>query len=58
MKRVQQLGLLDFDQLKGLVKDEDLQASIIEWGRMKNRKWYHLLYDAFIDFLSEVRMFN
>ncbi|KAG0606119.1 hypothetical protein M758_9G115400 [Ceratodon purpureus] len=30
VKRVQQLGLLDFDQLKGLVKDEDLQASILE----------------------------
>ena len=58
LKRVQQLGLLDFDQLKGLVKDEDLQSSILEWWRIKNRKWYHLTYDAYINFLYEVRMIN
>ena len=54
IKRVQQFGLLDFDQLKGLVKEEDLQASMLEWARTKNRKWYHLTHDAFINFLYEV----
>lgn len=56
VKRVQQLGLLDFDQLKGLVSDEDLQASILEWNRHggKRRKWYHLTHDAFINCLYEV----
>lgn len=54
LRRVQQLGLLDFDQLKGLVKEEDLQASILEWTRTKNKKWYHLTVDAFINFLYEV----
>jgi hypothetical protein len=56
VKRVQQLELLDFDQLKGLVSDEDLQASILKWNRHggKRRKWYHLTHDAFINCLYEV----
>ena len=57
VKHVQQQGLLDFDQSKGLVKEEDLQANILERVRTKKRKWYHLTYDAFINFLYEVRYF-
>ena len=56
MKRVQQLGLLDFDQLKGLVNEDDLQASIAEHARLKTKKWYHLTVPAFINFLYEVRL--
>ena len=58
LKRVQQLGLLDFDQLKGLVDDNDLQASMIEFNRLKGKKWYHLTPDAFVKFLYEVFLIN
>lgn len=54
LKRVQQFGLMDFDQLKGLINDEDLQSSQAEWIRGKNRKWYHMTHDAFVNFLYEV----
>ena len=33
LKRVQYLRLLDFDQLKGLISDEDLEASVVEWSK-------------------------
>ena len=54
LKRVQYLGLLDFDQLKGLVSEEDLEASVAEWSKKEGKKWYHMTIDAFVKLIYEV----
>ena len=32
VKRVQHFGLLDFYQLKGLISEDDYEASVVEWA--------------------------
>ena len=54
LKRVQYLGLLDFDQLKGLISEEDLEASVVEWSKKGGKKWYHMTIDAFVKLMYEV----
>ena len=54
VRRIQQLGMMDFDQLSRLINEEDLQASIAEYNRKKGSKWYYLTQDAIINFYYEV----
>ena len=54
LKRVQYLGLLDFDQLKGLISEEDLEANVAEWSKKEGKKWYHTTIDAFVKLMYEV----
>ena len=54
LKRVQYLGLLDFDQLKGLISNKDLEASITKWSKKGGRKWYHMTIDVFVKLMYEV----
>lgn len=47
---------MPFEELKGLLSEDDYKKSVEEWGRVtKNKKWYHLTMDAFINFMYQVR---
>ena len=47
---------MPFEELKGLLNEEDYRKSVDEWGRQtKNKKWYHMTMDAFINFMYQVR---
>ena len=54
LKRVQFLGLLDFDQLKDLISGDNLEASAVEWSKRGGRKWYHMTIDVFVKLMYEV----
>ena len=54
LRRIQQFGTMPFDELKGLLSDEDYKKSIDEWGRQTKKKWYHMTMDAFINFMYQV----
>lgn len=54
LSRVQQFGRMSFAELKGLVDDDDLKQSMLEWTRGKNKKWYYLMQDALSSFLNAV----
>ena len=56
MRRIQQFGTMPFEELKGLLSKEDYRKNVDEWGRQtKNKKWYHMTMDAFINFMYQVR---
>ena len=47
---------MPFEELKGLLSEEDYKKSVDEWERQtKNKKWYHMTMDAFINFMYQVR---
>lgn len=47
---------MPFEELKGLLSEEDYKRSVEEWGRpTKVKKWYHMTVDAFINFMYQVR---
>ena len=55
LRRIQQFGTMPFEELKGLLSEEDYRKSMDEWGRQtKNKKWYHMTMDAFINFMYQV----
>ena len=55
LRRIQQFGMMPFEELKGLLSEEDYRKSVDEWGRhTKNKKWYHMTMDAFINFMYQV----
>ena len=46
---------MPFEELKGLLSEEDYRKSVDEWRRQtKNKKWYHMTMDAFINFMYQV----
>lgn len=46
---------MPFEEFKQLLSDDDYKKSIEEWGRpTKNKKWYHMTMDAFINFMYQV----
>ena len=55
LRRIQQFGMMPFEELKSLLSEEDYRKSVDEWGRQtKNKKWYHMTMDAFINFMYQV----
>ena len=55
LRRIEQFRTMPFKELKGLLSKEDCRKSIDEWGRQtKNKKWYHMTMDAFINFMYQV----
>ena len=55
LRRIQQFGTMPFEELKGLLSEEDYKKSVDEWGRQtKNKKWYHMTMVAFINFMYQV----
>ena len=55
LKRIQHFGLLDFEELKGLINEADYDASVTEWGKATKKKWYHMTHDAFLRLMYEVQ---
>ena len=56
LRRIQQFRMMPFEELKELLSEEDFRKSVDEWGRQtKNKKWYHITMDAFINFMYHVR---
>ena len=50
---------MPFEELKGFLSEEDYKKSVEGWGRqMKNKKWYHMMVDAFINFMYQVRLYK
>ena len=50
---------MPFEELKELLSEEDYKKSVEEWRRQtKNKKWYHMMMDAFINFMYEVRLYE
>ena len=48
-----------FEELKGLLSEEDYKKNVEEWGRQtKNKKWYHMTMDAFFNFMYQVRFYE
>ena len=56
LRRIQQFEMMPFEELKGLLSEEDYRKSVDKWRRQtKNKKWYHMTMDAFINFMYQVR---
>ena len=47
--------MLDFEALKGLISEDDYEASVVEWSKKGTKKWYHMTLDAFVKLMHEVR---
>lgn len=59
LHRIQKFGTMPFEELKGLLSEDDYKKSIEEWGRQtKNKKWYYMTVDAFINFMYQVRLYK
>ena len=55
LERIREFGQLPFDALKSVLTDEDYESSVAEWNKKtKNKKWYHVTADAFVNYLYEV----
>ena len=55
LRRIQQFGTMPFEELKGLLSEEDYKKSVDEWERQtKNKKWCHMTMDTFINFMYQV----
>jgi hypothetical protein len=46
--------MLDFEALKGLISEDDYEASVVEWSKKGTKKWYHMILDAFVKLMHEV----
>jgi hypothetical protein len=55
IKRIQHFGMLDFEALKGLISEDDYEASVVEWSKKGTKKWYHMTLDAFVKLMHEVQ---
>ena len=57
LERIREFGQLPFDALKLVLTEEDYNSSFVEWNKKaKQKKWYHVTADAFINYLYEVRV--
>lgn len=53
-ERIREFGQLPFDALKLVLTEEDYNNSYFEWNKKaKNKKWYHVMANAFINYLYE-----
>lgn len=58
LKRIQHFGLLDFEELKGLISEADYEDSVAQWGKSTKKKWYHMTQDAFLRLMYEVKFIS